>query len=99
MLPNTSVMLAPSTLMRVASFKAIAASTETPSPASIVCSASAGVALISNADGIGRYFGRRGAIAKVPELADLHTDALELEFGNGFRVDSRGACSVDERRK
>src|SRR5437762_13639075 len=97
MLPNTSVMLAPSTLMRVASFKAMAASTETPSRASIVCSASAGVALISNASG--RNFGRRVAIAKLLEIADLHAVALELEFGNVFLVDVGGACSVDERRK
>src|SRR5439155_25041672 len=100
MLPNTSVMLAPSTLMRVASFKAIAASTETPSRASIVCSASAGVALISNADASGgRNFGRRLAIAKLLEISDLHAVALELEFGNVFLVDIGGACSVDERRK
>src|SRR6266480_4511271 len=99
MLPNTSVMLAPSTLMRVASFKAIAASTETPSRASIVCSASAGVALISNADASGRNFGRRVAIAKLLEISDLHAVPLELEFGNVFLVDVGGACSVDERRK
>src|SRR5207253_1763531 len=100
MLPNTSVMLAPSTLIRVASFKAMAASTETPSRASIVCSASAGVALISNADASGcRNFGRRVAIANLLEIPDLDAIAFEFEFGNVFLVDVGGACSVDERRK
>src|ERR1700688_1451728 len=100
MLPNTSVMLAPSTLMRVASFKAMEASTETPSRASIVCSASVGVALISSADAsIGcRNLGRRFAIANLLEIPDLHAIAFELEFGNVFLVDVGGARSVDEGR-
>src|ERR1700719_3012576 len=101
MLPNTSVMLAPSTLMRVASFKAMEASTETPSRASIVCSASVGVALISSADtSIGcRNLGRRFAIANLLEIPDLHAIAFELEFGNVFLVDVGGARSVDEGRE
>src|SRR5437588_5843997 len=101
MLPNTSVMLAPSTLMRVASFKAMEASTETPSRASIVCSASVGVALISSADAsIGcRNLGRRFAIANLLEIPDLHAIAFDLEFGNVFLVDIGGARSVDEGRE
>src|SRR5229473_578332 len=101
MLPNTSVMFAPSTLMRVASFKATEASTETPSRASIVCSASAGVALISSADAsIGcRNLSRRFTIAYLPEIPDLHAIAFELEFGNVFLVDVGGARSVDEGRE
>src|ERR1700680_5004784 len=101
MLPNTSVMLAPSTLMRVASFKAMEASTETPSRASIVCSAKAGVALISSADAsIGcRNLGRRFAIANLLEIPDLYAIAFELEFGNVFLVDVVGARSVDEGRE
>src|SRR2546422_11586065 len=98
MLPNTSVMLAPSTLMRVASFKAMEASTETPSRASIVCSASAAVALLSSArtNGSCRNPGRRFAIANLLEIPDLHAVALELEFGNVFLVDVGGARAVDE---
>jgi hypothetical protein len=101
MLPNTSVMLAPSTLMRVASFKAMEASTETPSRASIVCSASAGVALVSSADASSgcRNLGRQFAIANLLEIPDLHAIALELEFGNVFLVDVGGARAVDEGRE
>src|SRR5437879_13196077 len=100
MLPNTSVMLAPSILMRVASFKAMEASTETPSRASIVCSASVGVALISSADAsIGcRNLGRRFAITNLLEIPDLHAIAFELEFGNVFLVDVEiGRASCRER--
>src|SRR5689334_20969523 len=98
MLPNTSVMLAPSTLIRVASFKAMEASTETPSRASIVCSASAGVALVTSADSStgSRNRGRRFAISDRLEIPDLHAIAFELEFGNVFLVDVGGARSVDE---
>src|SRR4051812_37856519 len=97
MLPKTSVMFAPSTLMRVASFSAIAASTETPSRASIVCSANAAGALVSSASiNRGRNLGRRFAIADLPKIPDLHAVAFELEFGNVFLVDVRCAGSVDE---
>src|ERR1700687_2880819 len=94
-------MLAPSTLIRVASFKAMEASTETPARASIVCSASVGVALISSADASSgcRNPGRRFAIANLLEILDLHATALELEFGNVFLVDVGGARSVDEGRE
>src|SRR5574337_1929144 len=101
MLPNTSVMRSPSTLMRVASFKAMEASTDTPSRASTACNASAGAVLIASVSVNSgcRDPGRRFAMANLPEISDLHASALELEFGNVFLVDIGSARAVDEGRK
>src|SRR4051812_38281492 len=94
-------MFVPSTLIRVASFSEIEASTETPSRASTICSPTAAVALLSSASiNTGcRKLARRFAIPRLLEIPDLHAIAFELELGDIFLVDVGGTRTIYERRQ
>src|ERR1700736_11525 len=101
MLPNTSLIGAPSILMRVGSFSAIAASTETPSFASRRCRANAIGALVASSDASSDAVNcsLAGAIVKLLKTLQLNSVSRVVKPDDIFLLDVGGAGPVDERRQ
>src|SRR5208283_597569 len=98
MLPNTSLIAPPSILMRVGSFNAIAASTETPSRASTRCRARAagGLIAVSAASSHGLGSSLAGAIVELLEMLELDPVSGVVEADDVLLLDVGGAGAVDE---
>src|SRR5580693_9379141 len=101
MLPNTSLIAPPSILMRVGSFNAIVASTETPSRASTRCRARAAGGLIAVTDASSHAVGSSlaGAIVELLEASKLDPASGVVEGDDVLLLDVGGAGSVDEGRE
>src|SRR5687768_12506886 len=100
MLPNTSLMAAPSILMRVGSFSAIAASTDTPSRASIRCSAIAAGASITSSEASSVVSGAlAGSIVRLLETFELDPVSRVVEHDDVVLLDVGGPRSVDKGRE
>src|SRR6266849_4079274 len=101
MLPNTSLIGAPSILMRVGSFNAIAASTDTPSRASTRCRANAAGGLVasSNASSDAVSSSLTGSIVKLLETLQLNSISRVVKPDDVFLLDVGGPGPVDERRQ
>src|SRR6266581_4499585 len=101
MLPNTSLIAPPSILMRVGSFSAIAASTETPSRASTRCRAKAvgGLIAVSDASSHAVSSSLARAIVELLKALQLNPVARVVERNDVFLFDVRGPASVDEGRE
>src|SRR5580704_17238582 len=101
MLPNTSLIAPPSILMRVGSFNAIVASTETPSRASTRCRAKAAVWLIAVSAASSHAVGSSlaGAIVELLETLELDTVSGVVEADDVLLFDVGRAGPVDEGRK
>src|SRR5271170_2095528 len=101
MLPNTSLIAPSSILIRVGSFNAIAASTETPSRASTRCSADAvgGLIAVSAASSHGLGSSLANAIIELLELLELDAVSGVVEADDVLFLDVGGAGPVDEGRK
>src|SRR5512137_344549 len=101
MLPNTSLMGAPSILMRVGSFRAIAASTETPSRASIRCSASTADELVASSEASSSQVSGAfaGGIVELLEAFELNPVSGVVEDHDVLLLHVGGPGPVDEGRE
>src|ERR1700676_4226218 len=101
MLPNTSLMAPPSILMRVGSFNAIAASTETPSRASIRCRANTpgGLIAVSDATSDPVSSNLACAIVKLLEALQLNPVSRVVKQDDVLLLDVGGPGAVDEGRQ
>src|SRR5256886_16073297 len=101
MLPNASLIGVPSILMRVGSFNAIAASTDTPSFASTRCRANAGGGLVASSDASSDTVScsLAGAIVKLLETLQLNSVSRVVKPDDVFLLHVGGPRPVDERRQ
>src|SRR6516165_5557733 len=98
MLPNTSLIAPPSILIRVGSLSAIAASTDTPSRASMRWSASATGGLIASSNASRRAIRSNlaGAIGQLLEAFQLDPVAGVVEGDDVLLLDVGSSRAVDE---